>query len=120
MLFITKLKTLITVCHRKFTTRGLALLLSVMLGTMIPVLQAHASLHSCEGDPVVTLSNGVVLDLSVHLDIDASFVDQVVYTVHAPQGTTVTSVTYTSPIPSPIPRSTPMSRLMGHRKHRGC
>jgi hypothetical protein len=96
MMFITQLKTFITACQRMFTIRSLALMLGVMLGIMAPVLQAHAGFSSCQGDPVVSLSNGVVLDLSVSLDISASSVNQIVYTVHAPKGTKVVSVTYTA------------------------
>jgi hypothetical protein len=57
---------------------------------------AHAELGVCYSDPVVVLSNGTILDLSDVINDTDTDVQQVSYTIHAPAGTSVTSVTYTS------------------------
>lgn len=48
---------------------------------------AHASLTYCTSDPVVTLSNGAVLDLAATIADSTADVQRVVYAVHAPAGT---------------------------------
>jgi hypothetical protein len=66
-----------------------------------PVSIAHASLGGCNGDPVVVLSNGVTIDLNASISDNLSDVQQVVYTLHAPGGTSVVSVVYTSGLLGP-------------------
>jgi hypothetical protein len=66
-----------------------------------PPSLAHASLGVCNGDPVVVLTNGVTIDLNAVIQDDLSDVRQVVYTLHAPRGTGVVSVVYTSGLLGP-------------------
>jgi hypothetical protein len=86
--------------------RGPAMLGAAVLGASVlasasPAPVAQASLGGCGSDPVVLLSNGVTLDLNTSIDDTASDVQQVVYTLHVPSGTSVTSVTYTSGLLGP-------------------
>jgi len=62
--------------------------------TLAPTDHAHAAL-GCRSDPVVVLSNGVVLDLSATISTDVSTVAQIGYTLHAPAGTTIARVVST-------------------------
>lgn len=73
---------------------GGAVLLSAAL-LVSPLLTPHAQaiIGGCGGDPVVVLSDGTILDLNVRADTGASTVRQIVYTLHAPVGTHVVSVT---------------------------
>ena len=48
----------------------------------------------CRADPVVTLSNGVTLDLQISVQDTLSDVQHVAYTLHGPAGTTLVSVSY--------------------------
>ena len=74
--------------------------LAVVLGAGIIVPLARGTTASaaipCQSDPVVTLSNGDVLDLSAVVDDSTDDVQQVSYTLHAPVGTSVTSEVDTS------------------------
>lgn len=81
-------------------SRGRALLGAALLagglfaGTVAP---RHADAQLSVGaDPLVTLSNGVVFDLSTTLLDDAGLADvqHVSYTLHLPQGVSVVSVSY--------------------------
>ena len=73
---------------------GAAALLSAgLLASPLWAPQAHAIIAGCGGDPVVVLSNGTTLDLSTTADTDASTVRQIAYTLHAPTGTWMVSVT---------------------------
>lgn len=56
---------------------------------------AHATIGGCRSDPVVTLSDGTVVDLSATIDDASSDVQQVAYTLHAPDGASVVSVVNT-------------------------
>ncbi len=56
---------------------------------------AHAIIGGCGSDPVVTLSDGTVVDLSATIADASSDVQQVAYTLHAPAGTSVVSVVNT-------------------------
>jgi hypothetical protein len=58
-----------------------ALLAAPLAGT------ARASLTYCTSDPVITLSNGAVLDLDATIADSTADVQQVTYVVHAPAGT---------------------------------
>lgn len=54
---------------------------------------AHAAV-GCRADPVVTLSNGAVLDLNLSINDTLSDVQHVAYTLHGPVGTSLASVSY--------------------------
>jgi len=58
----------------------------------VPPGTARASIGGCRSDPVVTLSNGVVLDLSAAIADTADDVRGTTYTLHAPVGTWVVAV----------------------------
>ena len=73
----------------------LAAALFVSAGLSGNVRTADAGFDTCRGDPVVTLSDGTVMDVSVAIGTAASNVRYVWYTIHTPQGVAVTSVTYT-------------------------
>lgn len=56
---------------------------------------AYAIVTGCRGDPIVRLSNGQQIQMTVEVAADASDVQEVRYTVHAPVGTSITRVIYT-------------------------
>lgn len=72
---------------------GAALLSAGLLASPLLTPQAHAIIAGCGGDPIVVLSNGTALDLSTTANTDASTVRQIAYTLHAPTGTWMVSVT---------------------------
>jgi len=72
---------------------GAALLSTGLLASPVLTPHAQAIIAGCGGDPVVVLSDGTTLDLNATADTDASTVRQIAYTLHAPAGTWVVSVT---------------------------
>jgi len=60
-------------------------LLVVGFAELSPVPTAQAAVIGCRSDPVVVLSDGTVLDLSVAINTAASNVTAIRYTVHGPQ-----------------------------------
>jgi len=70
----------------------LAPLVAGLCTAAVPSGTARASIGGCRSDPVVTLSNGVVLDLSAAIDDTADDVRGTTYTLHAPVGTRVVAV----------------------------
>jgi len=72
---------------------GAALLSAGLLASPVLTPHAQAIIAGCGGDPVVVLSDGTTLDLNATADTDASTVRQIAYTLHAPAGTWVVSVT---------------------------
>ncbi|MBV9282773.1 MAG: hypothetical protein JOZ41_22070 [Chloroflexi bacterium] len=71
---------------------GVTALTSLGLGASIWARPARAELAPCRSDPVVILSNGVTLDLSAYINDGESDVSNVAYVLHAPGGTTISSV----------------------------
>jgi len=57
---------------------------------------ARAELAACYTDPIVVLSNGMTIDISNTIQDSLTDVQQVSYTLHAPAGVSLVSVTYTS------------------------
>lgn len=58
-------------------------------GLLLNVLASPHTSHAaagCRADPLVVLSNGVVLDLSASLDADVSQLQSIEYTLHGPKG----------------------------------
>lgn len=79
-----------------------SVLASALGAVMVPTIPtAHASLGACGSDPVVVLSNGVTIDLYATVGDASDDVQQIVYTLHAPHGTSVLSVVYTSSLLGP-------------------
>jgi len=72
---------------------GAALLSAGLLISPLLAPHAQAIIAGCGGDPVVVLSDGTTLDLNATADTDASTVRQIAYTLHAPAGTWIVSVT---------------------------
>lgn len=73
--------------------RVAAILTAGLLVSPLLAPRAHAIIGGCGGDPVVVLSNGATIDLSTTADTDAANVRQITYTLHAPAGTSLVSVT---------------------------
>jgi hypothetical protein len=74
---------------------GAALLAAGLLATGTATPAAHAALVRCSSDPILVLSNGVQVQMTSSYQGDASTVTMITYTLHAPSGTTLKSVTYT-------------------------
>jgi len=73
--------------------RHAAALLAAGLLINSPLVRvAHADIGGCRSDPVVVLSNGVVVDLSAVIADDAADVRGVAYTLHVPAGLRAVSV----------------------------
>ena len=87
--------------HRVPALVGIAALGAGLMTTAQPVAIGQASLGTCGSDPVVVLSNGVTIDLNSAISDTESDVQQVAYTLHAPSGTSVISVIYTSGLIGP-------------------
>lgn len=68
-----------------------AFLLAVMCALALSPA-AYAAVVGCRADPVVKLSDGTVLDVSVAIDADVSDVSEIHYTVHGPRGVQVVAV----------------------------
>lgn len=79
---------------------GSVLLTLGLLGSPLISHSAHAQIGPCRDDPVVTLSNLTVIDLSASINDNVSDVRGIVYTVHAPAGTSVLSVVDPSSVSS--------------------
>ena len=75
---------------------GAAVLSASLLARSLVAPDTHAAISGCRSDPVVTLSNGAVLDLHATVDDTYDDVQQVSYTLYVPKGTWVTSEVDTS------------------------
>jgi len=75
------------------TIVGVAVLASALAGGFGRTSEVRAAVAS-RGDPIVHLSNGVVLDVGVIVNDAASDVSSLQYTVHTPQNVGITSVVY--------------------------
>lgn len=79
----------------------LALLLVAWLAAVSP---AHAIEIGCRSDPLIILSNGAIIDLSADIAAVPWEVEEVVYVLHAPVGTSVVAVIPTPSWPTTIER----------------
>ena len=75
---------------------GASVLSASLLARSLVAPETHATIGGCQSDPIVTLSNGVTLELSTVVDDTTTDVQQVSYTLHAPAGTWVTGEVNTS------------------------
>jgi hypothetical protein len=79
---------------------GLAKWISVVLliffstAALLP-MSASARVKVCRKDPVVSLSNGDVVQMTATIETDAANVRHVTYTLRVPQGTTMLRIAYT-------------------------
>ena len=78
--------------------RGFLLPLLLLLG-LVAALHlpgtASAGIKACRADPIVTLSNGRVVQMTTEIAGDPANVRMITYTLHAPAGTSVTNIAYT-------------------------
>ncbi len=75
--------------HRRRALLGAgALTAGLLAGGPLAANHAHAAL-GCRSDPIVVLSNGVVLDLSATIDTDVSDIKEIKYKLHGPKGVRV-------------------------------
>lgn len=87
-------------CHTLLSRRSprvAALLVAASLVSPLFAPQAHAIIGGCRGDPVVTLSNGTVVDLTTTVDDTLSDVRQIAYTLHVPPGVFAVAVVSLGP-----------------------
>ena len=75
---------------------GAAVLSASLLAGSLMAPVTHAGIASCRSDPVALLSNGYTLDLNATLDVDASNVQNVRYTLNIPSGVSLVSWTDTA------------------------
>lgn len=80
--------------RRKIIFSILAFLVALMV---LPVNGIMAGWMQCRSDPVVILSNGIVMDLSADISVYPWQVQQVDYTLHVPAGVSLVAV-----IPTPL------------------
>lgn len=80
--------------------RAHALFFACLLATVcaLALSPAYAAVIGCRADPVVKLSDGTVLDVSVDIDANVSDVSAIHYTIHAPKGVYVVAVIHTPTI----------------------
>ena len=78
--------------------RGLFAVLVLALGGLgaTRAQPAHADISVCRSDPVVLLSNGTVVDLTVVVNDAPSDIQRVGYVLHGPAGTQVVRVVYSA------------------------
>jgi hypothetical protein len=69
---------------------GAALLSANVLAPSLMAPDTHAAIGGCRSDPIVTLSNGVAVDLHATIDDTSENVQQVSYSLTIPKGTSVT------------------------------
>ena len=60
--------------------------------------EAYAALGGCRGDPVVILSDGTILDVSVAIEVSVSKVKTIQYIVHGPRGVSLVAAISTPTI----------------------
>lgn len=84
---------LLTSIHVRRTVLCTAVLTAGLLAAPLAAPSAHAAV-ACRADPVVTLSNGMTLDLSLSINDTLSDVQHIAYTLHGPLGTSLTSVSF--------------------------
>jgi hypothetical protein len=80
--------------RRRFRRLGIAALLTVV--GILPLIPTgvSAEISACRDDPIITLSNGVTIQLDTSIGDAVTDVNQVSYTVAVPRGVTVSSVTH--------------------------
>jgi hypothetical protein len=88
----SKLRAALT-CRRGFLLG--AVLAAGLVGIPWHAQGALASIGSCRTDPMLMFSNGTVIKLETRIGDSSSDVQQIIYTVNAPAGTTVTNIVYT-------------------------
>ena len=85
---------------RRTTIFSFFVLLVVLL--VAPVENVSAAWMRCRSDPVVILSNGLVLDLSADVEAPLWQVTNVDYTLHVPQGVSLVAAISTPAWPTTV------------------
>jgi hypothetical protein len=81
--------------HRLQAARlGAAACLAALLLSGLGAAHQTQAMVACRADPVITLSNGAVIDLNLSIVDTLSDVSHVAYTLHGPIGTSVVSYSY--------------------------
>jgi len=80
---------------RRCSLLAAALLLSGVMPGLLHTTSAHAAITGCRRDPVVTLSNGVQVQLTAAIATSTSNVKNISWVLHGPSGTTVRQVVFT-------------------------
>lgn len=83
--------------HVYANRRQRAIILMIALFAILGIYAqtVSAAYRGCRADPIVWLSNGAKIQMMVQAQSDASSIDRIVYTVHAPVGTAVERTVYT-------------------------
>lgn len=89
----------------QYARTAAAIILALAAGSLT-ARPALAGITSCRSDPVVTLSNGTQIDLQAGINDSAADVQSIVYTVHAPAGTSLVSVVNTGSVLGLVERVT--------------
>lgn len=88
--------------HRLRILMGFGVLALCVSAGLFKTHTASAALGTCRTDPIVTLSNGTTIQIVAHIGAGVADVKSIAYTVHAPAGTTVTSVNYLGDVSSQL------------------
>ncbi len=75
--------------------RLVALLLLGLAFTLLVPHGAFAAISSCRADPIVWLSNGDSVQMTVSVNAEPAHVRRITYTLHAPAGVTIDRIVYT-------------------------
>jgi hypothetical protein len=81
---------------KRFRLTHFTSLLVVLIMTVMPSMQASAILVHCRTDPIFSLSNGDVINITLDISTDEANVKNVTYVLHVPAGVTLKKVTYTA------------------------
>ena len=86
-------------CVRRWSSRSRIALVAVLLAGVTPLLTAPGRVwainEGCRTDPVIILSDGTLIDISAEVQTALYNVQQVSYTLHAPEGTSLGAVVFT-------------------------
>ena len=69
--------------------------LLILLSQLLAPTGAEAAVSGCRADPILYLSNGTVMTITVDIDADVSAVKSIIYTVSVPKGVKLVKAVYT-------------------------
>jgi hypothetical protein len=67
----------------------------ILLSQLLAPTGAEAAMAGCRADPILYLSNGTVMTITVDIGADVSAVKSIMYTVRVPQGVKLVRAVYT-------------------------
>ncbi len=85
----------ITKGHRSRSAAAVIILWALFLAIVVAPRGASAGQSACRTDPVVILADGTVIQMEAEIGTSIDRLQKVVYTVHAPVGSTVLTIVYT-------------------------